>query len=239
MRKLYNFYEGKKKTNFKMFYVIFDFLMIMISITPLMIEFEDETILTIELITVSYFIIDYLLRLSVSTLRYKKGNLSYLKYIVSFYAIIDVLAILPVFLAVNAALKSLRVLRLVKTFRFFKLFRYSKSVQLLGKVFKKESGLLITVLVFSLLFIFISALMIYQYEHVSQPELFSNFFDAIWWSLSTLTTVGYGDIFPITTEGRIIAMVISFFGVAIVALPSGIIAAGLISELGNNEEKTI
>lgn len=231
MKKLYDFYENDTRSIIKKFYMILDVVFIIISIIPLMFQLSVNNVLYIEVVTVTYFIIDYLLRFSISKDKYKRGYFSYILYVISFYAVIDILAIIPVFLAINPAFKSLRVIRLIKTFRFFKIFKYSNSISILVKVFKKEASLLITVFVIALIFVFISALMIYQFEHLYQPDAFRNFFDAIWWSFATLTTVGYGDIYPISTEGRLIAVIVSFFGIAIVALPSGIIAAGLIDEI--------
>lgn len=239
MTFLFEFYEGEKYKNLRQGYVVFDIIAIFISLLPLMFFFEAAIVKVIEYSTVSYFILDFLLRLSIAPKKYGLGFRSYIRAIFSFYAIIDILAIIPVFFMVSKALKSLRLLRmirLVKSLRFFKMMKYSSSVDMIVKVFKKEAGLLYTVMSVALVFVFVSALMIFQIEHDIQPENFSNFFDAIWWSVATLTTVGYGDIYPLSTEGRIISIFVSFIGIAVVALPSGIIAAGFVEEIrsGNN-----
>ena len=239
MNRLYNFYEGDTPSRLKRAYVLFDIVAILISLIPLMFFLEEDIVSAIEYSTVSYFILDYLLRLIISKKKYNKGLLSYVIFVFSFYAIVDILAIIPVFFMVSQSLKSLRLLRLIrliKTMRFFKMMKYSNSIDLIVRVFKKEAGLLLTVLTLALVFVFISALMIFQLEHDYQPEAFSTFFDAIWWAFATLTTVGYGDIYPLSTGGRLIAIIISFLGIAIVALPSGIIAAGFIEEFKEKKD---
>jgi len=222
----YEHYEGVYKT----IYRFLDIFFILVSITPLIFKFELSIVRTIEIVTVIYFIGDYLLRLIASRSKYGNGFKSYFKYFASFYAVIDLISILPIFSVISDSFKAFRAFRLLKTFRFFKALKYSTSFNTLTTVLKKEKNMLLSVLSISMLFVFISALMIYQVEGTAQPELYHDFFDAIWWSVATLTTVGYGDIYPITDLGRVISMFISFTGIAIVALPSGIIAAGFIKE---------
>lgn len=232
---LYRFYESEKTSKIKVLYVCLDIIVIIISLIPLMFFLDTKTIRVIEYATVSYFIVDYLLRMTISPLKYEKGFGSIFIYAFSFYAVIDILAIIPVFFAVNSGLKSLRLLRLIKTFRFLKIVKYSKSIDMIKNVFKKEAGLLVTVLSVALMFVFISALMIFQFEHDHQPDVFRTFFDAVWWAFATLTTVGYGDIYPVSVAGKIISIFVSFIGIAVVALPSGIIAAGFIDEYNSKK----
>lgn len=145
-------------------------------------------------------------------------------------AIIDLVSILPSLLPLNGAFKVLRVVRLIRALRVlrvFKSFRYSKSVQIIMRVFKASREPLLAVCTLAIGYVLVSALIIINVE----PDSFDSFFDAIYWATVSLTTMGYGDIYPVTTIGRAVTMVSSVFGIAIVALPSGIITAGYMSEL--------
>ena len=146
-------------------------------------------------------------------------------------AIIDLLSILPSINMINKDFKVLKTIRLIRTFRvlgIFKSFRYSKNIQIILQVGKNSKKALIAVLYLAIGYIFVCALIIFNVE----PDSFNTFFDAI---TISLTTVGYGDIYPITTLGRIITMVSSFMGIAIVALPAGIITAGYMKEIESDK----
>lgn len=146
-------------------------------------------------------------------------------------AIIDLLSILPSINMINKGFKVLKTIRLIRTFRvlrIFKSFRYSKNIQIILQVGKNSKKALIAVLYLAIDYIFVCALIIFNVE----PDSFNTFFDAI---TIFLTTVGYGDIYPITTLGRIITMVSSFMGIAIVALPAGIITAGYMKEIESDK----
>ena len=138
-----------------------------------------------------------------------------------------VLVFLPVFNALNDAPRTLRVLRLFRALRLFKLIRYSKSASVIAAVFEKEREALLAVLGLAIGYILVSALAIFNVE----PETFNTFFDAVYWAVVSLTTVGYGDLYPTSDVGRAIAMISSLMGVAVVALPSGILTAGMLEEL--------
>ena len=149
-------------------------------------------------------------------------------------AIIDLLSILPSINILNKGFKALKTIRLIRTFRvlrIFKSFRYSKNIQIILQVGKNSKKALIAVLYLAIGYIFVCGLIIFNVE----PDSFNTFFDAIYWATISLTTVGYGDIYPITTLGRIITMVSSFMGIAIVALPAGIITAGYIKEIESDK----
>ncbi len=191
----------------------------------------------IDKIVVTVFIIDYILRWS--TADYKFGDRSvssFLKYPFTFMALVDLLSILPSLTLMNKAfklfrifrmLKVMRVFRTMRVFRVFKAARYSKSLEIIGNVIRNSMDALIAVGTLALLYVIISALIVFNIE----PDTFDNFFEAIYWATVSLTTVGYGDIYPITSIGKFVAMVSSVFGIAIVALPSGIITAGYMEEL--------
>lgn len=149
-------------------------------------------------------------------------------------AIIDLLSILPSINMINKGFKVLKTIRLIRTFRvlrIFKSFRYSKNIQIILQVEKNSKKALIAVLYLAIGYIFVCTLIIFNVE----PDSFNTFFDAIYWATISLTTVGYGDIYPITTLGRIITMVSSFMGIAIVALPAGIITAGYMKEIESDK----
>lgn len=149
-------------------------------------------------------------------------------------AIIDLLSILPSINMINKGFKVLKTIRLIRTFRvlrIFKSFRYSKNIQIILQVGKNSKKALIAVLYLAIGYIFVCSLIIFNVE----PDSFNTFFDAIYWATISLATVGYGDIYPITTLGRIITMVSSFMGIAIVALPAGIITAGYMKEIESDK----
>jgi voltage-gated potassium channel len=129
-------------------------------------------------------------------------------------------------------LKVLRIARLLKTFRLFKFLRYSRQIQILVKVLKKEKKILLTVMGIAVFYIFVTALIMFNVESGEEgTAIFSSFFDALYWATTTLTTVGYGDIYPVSEIGRFISMLSSLFGVAVIALPSGVITASYLDEL--------
>ena len=217
-------------------YDYFMMIVIALSLFPLAFKQESTVFYIIDKITAIIFIIDYVLRWLTADYKFEKKSItSFLRYPFSFMAIIDLLSILPSLTVVNSGFKVLRVLRMIramKVLRIFKIMRYSKSFEIIGNVIKKSKESMIAVCILAIGYIVISALVIFNVE----PESFHNFFDAIYWATVSLTTVGYGDIYPVTTLGRIITMISSVFGIAIVALPAGIITAGYMSEVQSQTE---
>lgn len=210
-------------------------IMIIASIVPLMF-IEDHPIFgIIEIITVTAFIIDYLLRWYTSDIQLKKGWLSYLIYPFTPMAMIDLLSILPGLNLISPEFKLLRLTRLLKIVRLLKIFRYSDKITIFIKVLSKEKEVLLSVLMLAMFYIFITALIMFNAEPHINPhtgeETFHSFFDALYWATVTLTTVGYGDLCPVTDIGRVVSMLSSLFGVAIIALPSGVITASYLEEL--------
>ena len=202
-------------------------ILIVASLLPLCFKGSSPILETIEYACVLVFIVDYLARWATADLKIGKGALSFLIYPFTPMAIIDLLSILPVFNALNDALRTLRVLRLFRALRAFKLIRYSKSASAIAAVFEKQREALLAVLCLAIAYILVSALVIFNVE----PDTFNTFFDAVYWAVVSLTTVGYGDLYPSSDVGRTIAMISSLMGVAVVALPSGIITAGMLDEL--------
>ncbi|MDP3448629.1 MAG: ion transporter [Eubacteriales bacterium] len=225
--------EGDKASHA---YDLFMMIVIVASIVPL--AFKTQTLLfqTIDRVSVIVFIIDYLLRLFTADYKFPKlGKAAFIVYPISPMAIVDLLAILPSIAAISSGLRLLRLLRLFRTFRVFRVFkivRYSKNITMILHVFSKEKFALISVGSFALAYILVSALVVFSVE----PDSFETFFEAVYWATVSLTTVGYGDIYPVTTTGRIVTMVSSLLGIAIVALPAGIITAGYMSELSKPKD---
>lgn len=213
---------------------IYDFFMIIIiilSLVPIMSKSPSDTLITIDYICAFIFIIDYILRWITSDFKIDK-KFSYLRYPLTPYAVIDLFAILPTFTGLSPAFRVFKILRIFKALRVFKTLRYSKNFTMISNVIKKNTSILLSLLVCALFYIFVSALFIFSIE----PQCFDNFFEALYWSTTALTTVGYGDVYPITTGGRLISMISSFFGIAMVALPSGVITAGFIEEIKLQKE---
>lgn len=212
---------------------------IALSLIPLVFKQEPKVFMMIDKVIVVIFIIDYLLRwLTADYLFKKKSVVSFIRYPFSIMAIVDLISILPsVFVWRNGlqTLRMFRIIRALKVFRVFKTLRYSKSMQMLRHVISKTKNSLITVCFLSIGYVLISALIIFNVE----PATFDTFFDAVYWATVSLTTIGYGDIYPVSTLGRLITMISSFLGIAVVALPAGIITAGYMNELQNNKEDEI
>ena len=210
-------------------------VMIIASIVPLMFIEDYPVFKVIEAVTVTAFIIDYLLRWYVSDMQLHKGWLSYVVYPFTPMAIIDLLSILPGLNLISPEFKLLRLTRLLKIVRLLKIFRYSDKITIFLRVLSKEKQVLLSVLMLALFYIFITALVMFNAEPHINPntgqETFHSFFDALYWATVTLTTVGYGDLCPVTDIGRVVSMLSSLFGVAIIALPSGVITASYLEEL--------
>lgn len=227
--------------------LVYDIIMlaaITASIIPLMFVEETLAFRIIEQITVTFFILDYLLRWYTADYRLNKGNWSFVLYPITGWAIIDLLSILPGLNILGKGFKILRITRMLRILRLFKFIRYSDKIQVLGKVIRKEKGVLLTVLGIAVFYVFLTALIMFNAEPHVNPVTgdvtFESFFDALYWATVTLTTVGYGDMIPVTDIGRFVSMLSSLFGVAVIALPSGVITASYLEELrsARKEEDT-
>ena len=208
--------------------VVYDVIIIsavLLSIFPLALKQEPEIFEVIDKGCAGIFIVDYLLRLSTADFKYGKKTLSsFLRYPFSFMAIVDLLSILPSLSLISNPFSMFRAFRLLRAFRIFKVFRYST---MLMQVFRESKRALFAVFSLAVGYILISALAIFSVE----GDTFDNFFEAVYWATVSLTTMGYGDIYPVTILGRAVTMLSSVVGIAIVALPSGIITAGYIREV--------
>ena len=189
---------------------------------------------TIESVTVFFFAVDYALRLFTANNLYPdlpEGQ-SLLRYIFSFAGIVDLLSFLPHYLPFffPAGAVVFRLFRVVRIFRLFRINAYYDSLNVITEVIAgKKQQLLSSVFIIAVLML-ASSLCMYSLEHEAQPEVFANAFSGIWWSVSTLLTVGYGDIYPITPMGKAVSIVITFLGVLMVAIPTGIISAGFVEQ---------
>ena len=216
----------------------YDLLMLLaitVSIIPLMFVEDTQAFRIIEQITVTFFILDYLLRWMTADYRLGKKAWSFALYPFTGWAIIDLLSILPGLSVLSKGFKILRVPRLLRILRLIKVIRYTEKIQVLGKVIRKEKRVLLTVLGIAVFYVFLTALIMFNAEPHVNPitgaTVFEDFFDALYWATVTLTTVGYGDLTPVTDIGRLVSMLSSLFGVAIIALPSGVITASYLEEL--------
>lgn len=172
-----------------------------------------------ETLTIIIFTLEYLLRFWVSS---KK-----LKFVFSFYGLIDLFAILPFYLSFGIDLRSIRVFRLIRLFRIFKMLRFNEAIQHFSKAIKSIKEELILFFIVSSFLIFLSSVGIYYFENPAQPETFKSIFHSLWWAVATLTTVGYGDIYPITVGGKIFTSVMLLLGIGVIAVPTGLIASAL------------
>lgn len=186
-------------------------------------QWAINTLGIIETVTVAIFSIEYLLRLIVAERR--------LRFVFSFYGIIDFLAVIPFYagllFTLGIDLRSLRILRLFRLFRVFKLLRYSRAIRHFGNALQEVKEELILYLMATAFLMFLASTGIYHFEHEAQPENFKSIFHAMWWSVVTLSTVGYGDVYPATIGGKIFTCFLLMIGLGVIAVPSGLLASGL------------
>ena len=173
----------------------------------------------VEVVTMAIFTIEYVLRLFVAD--------SPRRFALSFFGIIDLIAILPFYLSLGVDLRSVRVLRVLRLLRIFQVGRYMEALERLQRAGRMVREELVLFIVVSLALIYLSAVGVYYFEHNTQPERFASVFHSLWWAVVTLTTVGYGDVYPVTLGGRLFTFVVLFLGLGIVAIPTGLIASSL------------
>lgn len=215
------------------------FVVILASLVPLMAKGDaPEWMHWLDWVATGIFIIDYVLHWACADLaepEEKRGPMSFVRYPFKLQAVVDMLSILPGFAPINHGLRLFRLVRLLRIIRglmVFKNIRRRRSVDLLIQAFKKQRESLIIVFGIAVAYIFIAALVVFNVE----PQTFSSFFDALYWATVSLTTVGYGDIYPVTTVGRLFTMFSSILGIAIIALPSSILTADLMLVLNESDD---
>ena len=217
-------------------YGLFMILCIIISIVPLAFKSSLPVFTAIDICTTAVFIFDYIVRWLTADLDAPNRKYPFAFYPLQPMAVIDLVSILPTITLLNNGfrlLKLLRLMRTLKVFRAFKLARYSRNIRIISNVFKAQKEPLLAVLGLALAYILVSALVVFNVE----PDTFSSFFEAIYWATVSLTTMGYGDIYPVTATGRMVTMISSIFGIAIVALPAGIVTAGYMEEITKEKDE--
>lgn len=243
--------KDRGQDKFSRWYDRYILVLVCLSAVPLVFKIWTQSIVLLDRIVTSLFILDYLLRWITADfdprLRDLPQNEAFLRYPLTPMAIVDFLSIVPVIttfpflsgmnISLASFLQLLRLMRVFRCMRFLKTVRYSKSCVYLYRALMRERKMLGMVLIVAALYIFVSAAVMFSVE----PNTFDSFFDALYWATATLTTVGYGDIHPMTAIGRGVSMISAIFGIAIVALPSGIITASFIEEVNRtryrNERK--
>lgn len=187
-----------------------------------------------ELFSIVVFTAEYLLRLWTANLnpKFHKPISGTIRYTFTPMAIIDLLSVLPFYLAfVGMDLRLLRIMRVFKIFRLFKIARYISALNIINHVFRKKREELVISLIFTLFLLLIASTLMYYVENEVQPDVFSSIPHTMWWGIATLTTVGYGDVYPITPLGHLLGGIIALFGIGLFALPTGILASGFSQEL--------
>ena len=173
----------------------------------------------VEIVCVGVFTIEYIARIVVAS--------SKLKFVFSFFGIVDLLAILPFYLSSGLDLRTLRAFRLLRLIRILKLARFSRAARRIHRAFWIAKEELILFLFVTLILLYLAGVGIYYFENPVQPEAFASVFHSLWWSVATLTTVGYGDIYPVTVGGKLFTFFVLIVGLGVVSIPAGIIASSL------------
>jgi voltage-gated potassium channel len=187
-----------------------------------------ELLQSTEAVIVILFTLEYLLRLYVADRK--------IVYIFSFYGLIDLIAIIPFYISTGIDLRSFRIFRILRLFRLMKLFRYSKAIRRFSRAFTIAKEEIVLFGVVTIMLLYLSAVGIYYFENGAQPEAFKSIFHSLWWAVATLTTVGYGDVYPITVGGRIFTFFILMIGLGIVAVPAGLLASALLKARMEDQE---
>lgn len=240
--------KGRKKSHWNRFFHLSIMALILLSVTGIILEsfanFREQygvALQVFEWFTVAVFSAEYLLRVWTADLKFTEDSpwRARLQFILSPMGLIDLLAILPFYLPFffKFDLRFIRILRITRLLRIFKLSRYTRALSLFTSVFfEKRNELGITLFVMFLLLLMSSTIM-YYLESDIQPEQFPDIISTFWWSVATLTTVGYGDVYPVTGWGKLVSGVIAILGIGLVALPTGILSAGFIEKIEDNNKK--
>lgn len=194
-----------------------------------------------EFFSVCVFLVEYILRIWTADLLYPQLSKvrARFKFVFSFYGLVDLCALLPFFipLLIKVDLRIVRILRLLRLIRIFKLGRHSRSFKLFAEVIRETRFDLMLTLFATFVLLLLSATLMYFIENETQPEKFENIGEAMWWAVATLTTVGYGDIYPITAFGKILSGFIALLGIGVVALPTAIISSAIIEKMSDRKSK--
>lgn len=188
-----------------------------------------EILYAIEVITVTIFTLEYILRVIVAEEKRR--------FIFSFYGLVDLAAIIPFYISTGFDMRAVRIFRFLRLVRILKLYKYSKAINRFHRalVISKEELILFGFV--AVIMLYLSAVGIYYFENSSQPSQFKSVFHSLWWAVTTLTTVGYGDMFPVTTGGKLFTFIVLMIGLGIVAVPTGIVASALSQAREGNESE--
>ena len=193
----------------------------------------------VECLTVVFFAVDYILRIWTADLLYEKLSpaKARIRFIFSWAGIVDLLSCLPFLVASGGG--ALRMFRIIRILRVFRIHHYADPLRVIGDVLRKKKGQLMSSIFIVLILMVAASLMMYNLEHEAQPEAFENAFSGFWWAANTLLTVGYGDIVPVTLAGKVCGTILTFLGVGMVAIPTGILSAGFVEQVSIMSESTI
>ncbi|QDI89351.1 ion transporter [Candidatus Nitrosopumilus sp. SW] len=247
LQRTYEILEGTTNDKIARGFQFFIISLIAVNVLVVIVETEESVLdeygylfTPFEIFSVLVFTGEYAARLIVCKLnpKYQNKKFGLLRFAFSPMMLIDLAAILPFFLPfVVADVRFIRIIRLLRLFRMFKLARYSEPMQTLGEVFKSKAGdLAVAFFILFIVLIFASSLM-YHAEHEAQPEAFSSIPTSMWWGIVTLTTIGYGDVYPVTVAGKFIAAGVAILGIAVYAIPTGIMASAFTEELRKRKEQ--
>lgn len=244
IKEIVNIIEPNTDNKWSRIYEWIMLVAIAIGIFPLMFRTHYTLFWFFDIISCVCFVVDYLLRwITVRTRSEKKQWTAFVVYPFTPMAIIDLLSILPTVSLLSPAFKAARLSRLLKILRVVKVIRYFESLEIILSVIRKQKKVLYAVLSMAMFYTFVTAMIMFNAEEEINPEtgdyLFDNFFDAFYWAICTLTTVGYGDLYPISTTGRVISIISSLVGIAIIALPSGVITAGYLDEIRERKSQKL
>jgi len=241
LQRVYDTLEGTTNDKITKSFQIFIISLIVVNVLVAIIETE-ETVLDeygylftpFEIFSVVVFTTEYAGRIIVCNLNPKYHNSKYgtIRFLVTPMMLVDLAAILPFFLPfVIVDTRFIRIIRLLRLFRLFKLARYSDPMHTFGNVFKSKAGDLAVAFFILFIFLILASCLMYYAEHETQPELFSSIPSSMWWGVITLTTIGYGDVYPVTVTGKIIGAGVAILGIAVYAIPTGIMASAFTEEL--------
>lgn len=241
-KRIFNIIEIGNKDDvpsavFDRFIVVVIFVNLIVTLMQTFDQFAPyrEILDALELITIVIFTVEYILRVWTADYLYPDEKAKWkarLKFVVSVYGLIDLFSIIPYFLpfVFPAGAVAFRIFRVIRIFRLFRINAQYDAFNVITNVLKEKKNQLISSVCMIFILMLASSLCMYSLEHEAQPDQFKNAFSGIWWSVSTLLTVGYGDIYPVTVAGKVMAIIISFLGVGMVAVPTGIISAGFVEQ---------
>ena len=210
------------------FLIVFSIVTLTIDTLPDLPPFVSDALDISEIVITVLFTIEYLVRIAAAP---KK-----IGYILSFYGIVDLIAILPFYIALGVDLRAVRAFRLFRIIRILKLTRYGRAMERFAKALWYAKEEVVIFFIATIIILYLASVGMYYFEHDAQPDAFRSIFDSLWWAVATLTTVGYGDIYPVTVGGKIFTFVILMCGLGVVAVPAGLISAAL-SKVRRDEDR--